>query len=110
MRPLMLASSPQSSGVAIRALATHWFWSSLRPGFGSTCGRLLSTSRRSASVSRLASSLTHKVSCRSEFYAATDLVLNLDQPLKDLQRLVILFAIEGGQHPRVIVDGGHRRP
>ena len=58
----------------------------------------------------LASSLTHKVSSRSELDAAADLVLDLDQPLEDIEWLAVLFAVEGGQHPRVIVDGGHSRP
>lgn len=49
------------------------------------------------------------MSWRSEFDAATDLVLDLDQPLKDLKWLAVPFAAEGGQHPRVIVDRGHGR-
>src|SRR5207248_722624 len=47
-----------------------------------------------------------EVDCRS----AAETVLEFDQSLQDSERLAVLLAVESGQHPRVIVDRGDRRP
>src|SRR3954465_9283110 len=56
-----------------------------------------------------AAALTNGSAFDGEPAAAVEFTLELNQPLHRLQRYLILLAVEGGEHTRVIIGRGDRR-